>query len=441
MPVSRRPSPILAIVGASSGNLVEWYDFYTYSFTALYFGPVFFPEGDSTSQLLKTAGIFAVGFLMRPIGGWFFGRMADKQGRRASMIASVLLMSAGSLMISLLPGYASIGVWAPFLLLLARMIQGLSVGGEYGASATYMSEVASSGRRGFYSSFQYVTLIGGQLLSLLVLLLLQNALTLEQLKLWGWRIPFVIGALAAVVALFLRRTLEETTTQSDREHSQAGTLSALRRHKRACCTVFGFTAGGSLMFYTFTTYMQKYLVNSAGFEVTVASRVMTGVLLVYMLLQPALGALSDRIGRRNCMIASSLCGTLTTVPLLYAIGQVADPYSAFGLILLALTGISFYTSISGIVKAEMFPVKVRALGVGFCYALSNAIFGGSAEYMALWLKSRGHESWFFYYVAAMSALVLAIALSMPDSRKTSFFHAHNEPGNEPPARPQSGLYS
>src|SRR3954469_14718555 len=203
---------ITAIVAASSGNLVEWYDFYAYAFTSLYFASAFFPSGDATSQLLATAGIFAVGFFMRPLGGWLFGWLADKHGRKTSMVISVLMMCAGSLMIAVLPTYATIGALAPVLLLVARLAQGLSVGGEYGTAATYMSEVAGRGQRGFYSSFQYVTLIGGQLLALLVLVILQQVLSVDQLKAWGWRIPFVGGALAAVVALYLRRSLKETAS-------------------------------------------------------------------------------------------------------------------------------------------------------------------------------------------------------------------------------------
>jgi MHS family alpha-ketoglutarate permease-like MFS transporter len=408
---------VWAIVGGSSGNLVEWYDFYVYSFTALYFASEFFPKGDQTTQLLNAAGVFGAGFLMRPVGSWLFGRIADKHGRRRSMMIAVILMCAGSLLVAVLPTYASIGVAAPFLLLCARLLQGLSVGGEYGTSATYMSEVALHRHRGFFASFQYVTLIGGQLLAVLVLVILQQTLTAEALKSWGWRIPFAVGAVAAVVAFFLRRSLAETTSADVRRNAEAGTLRGVFRYPRSFLTVLGFTAGGSLIFYTFTTYMQKYLVNTAGMTAKTASAVMTMVLLCYMLLQPVFGALSDRIGRRNSMICFGVTTIFMTVPVLSALAHVTDPYAAFGLVLLALACVSFYTSISGLVKAELFPMHVRALGVGLAYAIANAIFGGSAEYVALWFKSIGSESAFFWYVTAMCAIALIAAISMPDTRR------------------------
>jgi MHS family alpha-ketoglutarate permease-like MFS transporter len=412
---------IIAIVGASSGNLVEWYDFYAYAFTSIYFASAFFPSGDATSQLLATAGIFAVGFFMRPLGGWLFGWMADTHGRRTSMVISVLMMCAGSLMIAIMPTYASIGAMAPVLLLVARLTQGLSVGGEYGTAATYMSEVASKGNRGFYSSFQYVTLIGGQLLALLVLAVLQMLLTTEELKAWGWRIPFVIGAMAAIVAMYLRRSLAETASEEAMHSKEAGSvINLLRHHPRAVLIVLAFTMGGSLYFYTFTTYMQKYLVNTAHMDARIVTFVMTVVLVVYMFLQPAFGALSDRIGRRNNMILFTALGALAAVPLLVALGDVSNPYMAFFLVLIALAIASFYTSISGVVKAELFPTQVRALGVGLTYAVANALFGGTAEYVALWLKSSGQEQWFAWYVAGMVAIGLAASLIMPDTRKYGF---------------------
>jgi MFS transporter, MHS family, alpha-ketoglutarate permease len=405
---------IFAIVGSSSGNLVEWYDFYCYAFFALYFAPAFFPSGDTTSQLLQTAGIFAVGFFMRPIGGWLFGRIADRVGRRTSMIMSVLMMCGGSLLIGMLPTHGTAGTAAPVMLLIARMIQGLSVGGEYGTSATYMSEIAIKGRRGFFASFQYVTLIGGQLLASLVLVCLQAVMTAEQLTAWGWRIPFFIGAGLAIVALYLRRSLAETRESG--HEKEAGTFGELAKHWRAFCVVLAYTAGGSLSFYTFTTYMQKYLVNTAGMPKTQASQVMTWVLLVYMLIQPIFGALSDKIGRKANMILYSGIGMLMTVPLMSFLGTNKDPYLAFAMITLALAVISFYTGISGIVKAELFPADIRALGVGLSYALANATFGGTAEFVALWFKDVGMETTFFWYVTVMLAIAFAASLIMPNPK-------------------------
>lgn len=416
-----RRKRIFAIVGASSGNLVEWFDFYVYAFFALYFAPSFFPSDDPTVQLVQSAGVFAAGFLMRPIGGWLFGRVADRYGRRTSMMIAVLMMCAGSLMIAFLPTYQSIGVAAPVLLLLARLLQGLSVGGEYGTTATYMSEVALRGQRGFFASFQYVTLIGGQLLAVLVVVVLQQMFDKAELMAWGWRIPFVIGALAAFVSLLLRRSLEETLTAQTRNDKDAGSLKSLFKHHRlAFITVLGYTAGGSLIFYTFTTYMQKYLVNTAKMSPETASFIMTGALFVYMCMQPLFGALSDRIGRRNSMLWFGALGALCTVPILMALKTVTSPIIAFALITLALAIVSFYTSISGLVKAEMFPPQVRALGVGLSYAVANAVFGGSAEFVALSLKSAGNENAFYWYVTVMMVIAFLFSFRLP--RQAAYLH-------------------
>ncbi len=408
-------------MAASSGNLVEWFDFYVYAFSAIYFAAAFFPKGDPTVQLLNTAGVFAAGFLMRPIGGWLFGRIADKYGRKKSMLISVTMMCAGSLVIACLPTYAQIGAWAPFLLLLCRLFQGLSVGGEYGTTATYMSEVALKGQRGFFSSFQYVTLIGGQLLAVLLIVILEAVLSDAELRAWGWRIPFVVGAAAAVVAMLLRRTLHETQSTEAMQNKETGTLGNLfKHHWRAFVTVLGYTAGGSLIFYTFTTYMQKYLVNSVGLPIKTASYVMTVCLFVYMCMQPLFGALSDRIGRRTSMMLFGALGALGTVPILTTLHQASSPVTAGLLILVALAIVSFYTSISGIVKAEMFPPEVRALGVGLAYAVANAIFGGSAEFVALALKNASHENAFFWYVTVMMVIAFLFSLRLP--KQAAYLH-------------------
>src|SRR3954468_19992257 len=423
---------VRAIIAGSSGNLVEWYDFYVYSFTALYFASEFFPKGNQTTQLLNAAGVFAAGFLMRPVGSWLFGWLADKRGRRFSMMVAVVLMCAGSLMVALLPTYAAIGVGAPALLLVARLLQGLSVGGEYGTAATYMSEVAEHGHRGFYSSFQYVTLIGGQLLATLVLVVLQQFLDDAELRAWGWRIPFFIGAIAAVIAFFLRRSLVETTSRTVREHREAGTLRGMLRYPRSFFIVMGFTAAGSLTFYTFTTYMQKYLANTAGMDTRHATSTMTAALFCFMLLQPAFGALADKIGRRTSMLCFSVLMMIVTVPIMLTLGNVTEPLTAFWFIMLAMLCISFYTSISGLIKAELFPMHVRALGVGLSYAIANAVFGGTAEYVALWFKSEGHETLFFWYVVCIAAVAFIAVLAMPETRHKGFLTAdegkHLEPG-------------
>ncbi|MEQ1714554.1 MAG: MFS transporter [Hyphomicrobium sp.] len=410
---------IRAILVGSSGNLVEYYDFYVYAAFSLYFAKSFFPAGDQTAQLLASAGIFAVGFLMRPLGAWGFGRLADRQGRRIALTSSVLLMCIGSAMIALTPTYESIGVAAPIILLVARLIQGLSLGGEYGTSATYLSEMATEKRRGFYSSFQYVTLIGGQLSAMLVLIVLQKlVLTEQQLVDWGWRIPFVIGALLAVVAYRMRRDMHETEafTRSTRRNSS---LRTLLEHPREIAIVVGLTMGGTVAFYTYTTYMQKFLVNTSGFAKDTATLISASALFLYMLMQPVVGALSDKVGRRPVLIAFGVLGTLTTVPILTALQETRDPIIAFLLILTGLTIVSGYTSINAVVKAELFPTHVRALGVGLPFAITVALFGGTAEYIGLWLKKMGNETAFYWYITGCIAVSLVVYAGMRDTRDTS----------------------
>lgn len=408
-------------MGGSVGNLVEWYDWYAYSFFSLYFAPAFFPQTDPTAQYLNTAGIFAVGFFMRPIGGWLFGSMADRVGRKQAMTVSVLLMSLGSLLIACIPSYDSIGILAPILLFLARLVQGLSVGGEYGTSATYLSEMASKDRRGFYSSFQYVTLIGGQLAAVAIQLLLQKwILTEEEMRQWGWRIPFAIGALLSVVAFYIRRKLDETSSfENIQKTERKGTVRELLRHPRAILTVIGLTLGGTIAFYTYSVYMQKFLVNTVLLSKEQATLISFGSLLLFALVQPLLGLLSDHIGRKPLLLGFGLMGTFFTVPLLTALSQTRSDGMAFLLIMAGLLIVSGYTSINAVVKAELFPAEVRALGVGLPYALTTAVFGGTAEYIALWLKKSGHESWFYWYVTVCIFISLVVYYRMSDTRKTS----------------------
>src|SRR3954464_2823158 len=416
-----------AIFIGSIGNLVEWYDFYAYTAFALYFAPAFFPGNDPVVQQLNVAVVFAATFLMRPLGARLFGYIADHYGRRISLTLSVVFMCFGSLIIAWSPTYATIGFAAPLICALACFIKGLSLGGEYGASATYLSEVADPKHRGFYSSFQYVTLIGGQLTAIIVLLLLQKVfLTPEQLRDWGWRIPFVIGALLAIFAAVMRRNLHETEAfeEAKKLTKPTGSIRGLLKYPRELLLVVGLTAGGTAAFYTFTTYMQTFVKLSVGLTADQTTFVIFGSLIFATLLQPIYGGLSDRIGRTPLLILFGLAGTLSTVPILTTLKETKSPFTAFLLICAAWVFVAGYTSINAVVKAELFPTNVRALGVGLPYAITVSLFGGTAPAIALYFKSLGHEDWFYYYLSGIIFLSLIIYASMRDTKHASAMHRH-----------------
>ena len=455
-----------AILGGSAGNFVEWYDWFAYSAFTLYFADHFFPKGDQTAQLLQAAAVFAVGFLARPVGAWAMGHYADRYGRRSALALAVALMSTGSFAIALIPSYATIGVLAPVALTLARIVQGLSVGGEYGASATYMSEMAGRARRGFWSSFQYVTLIMGQLVATVVLLVLQHMLDKPDLEAWGWRIPFAIGGLLAIVVFWIRSGLEESTSfksvavadraRLDPTHMRwvGGLLVAALavcaalfathnpnalslsiatlvlwqlslaaplfvKHPREVAMVAGLTAAGSLAFYAYTTYMPKFLVNTAGFTKDLATAVSASSLLVYMCVQPLVGALSDKVGRRTTLSLAFGLGTVFTYPIFSALSHATSFLPAFALVTALVLIHSGYSSVSAVVKAELFPTHIRAMGVALPYAIANTVFGGTAEYVALWFKSEKLESGFYIYVAAIMAVAFLIAVRLRDTNRTT----------------------
>jgi len=425
-PLAHRPPTrrerMKAIIGGSTGNLVEWYDWYAYAAFTLYFAPHFFPNEDRTAQLLSAAGIFAVGFLMRPIGAWMMGVYADRHGRKSGLTLSVGLMCAGSLLIAVTPGYEVIGVGAPLLLVLARLMQGLSIGGEYGASATYLSEMAGRNRRGFYSSFQYVTLIAGQLVAICVLLLLQATLNDAQLDAWGWRIPFLIGGALAIVVFWLRRGLTETQSYAAAKLEgvpRSGFVELVTKHPRETLTVMLLTAGGTIAFYAYSIYMQKFLVNTTGLSRETASQINGITLFVFMLLQPVAGMLSDRVGRKPLMVGFGVLGLLGTYPIFSTLAVTRDPLVAGLLVMAGLIIVTGYTSINAVVKAELFPSHIRALGVALPYALANTLFGGTAEFVALYFKHIGIEHAFYIYVSAMIAISLIVYIRMRDTQRHS----------------------
>ncbi|MFI1968981.1 MFS transporter [Streptomyces cinnamoneus] len=405
----------------SAGNMVEWFDWFVYASFATYFAGAFFPAGNDTAKLMNTAGIFAVGFFMRPVGGWLLGRVGDRRGRKAALTLTVTLMSASAVLIAVAPTYAVAGYGGAAVLLVARLLQGLSVGGEYAASATYLTEASAPGRRGFASSFQYVSMTAGQLLGLGLLILLQHTLSSAELHSWGWRVPFAVGALGAAVIFYLRRNMLETDVYEESDgaaREDRGTLKALLQHKREALLVMALTMGGTVAYYTYTTYLTKYLSNSAGLPKQTATLVSFCALLVFACLQPLAGALSDRIGRRPLLITFAVGSTFLTVPIMAMLKHAGSFWPALGLSLLALVVVTGYTSINACVKAELFPTGVRSLGVALPYAIANALFGGTAEYVALWFKKGGLEAGFSWYVAGCAAVSLIVYLTMRETRDT-----------------------
>lgn len=403
-------------IRGSSGNLVEWYDVYVYTVFATYFENQFFDKADQNSTIYVYA-IFAVTFITRPIGSWFFGRFADRRGRRAALMVSVSLMAACSMVIALVPSRASIGVAAPIILIICRLVQGFATGGEYGTSATYMSEAATRERRGFFSSFQYVTLVGGHVLAQFTLLIILTALSTAQVSEFGWRIGFAVGGVAAVVVFWLRRSMDESLSTEtlkavqEGKDARAGSLRELfTRYWKPLLLCFLITLGGTVAFYT-------YSVNApAMVKATYKSQPMTATwinllgLIFLMLIQPIGGMISDRVGRKPLLLWFGFGGVVYTYVLITYLPQTHSPIMSFLLVAVAYVILTGYTSINALVKSELFPAHVRALGVGVGYALANSIFGGTAPLIYQALKARGEVPLFIVYVTVCIAASLLVYL-------------------------------
>ncbi|MFE0041866.1 MFS transporter [Streptomyces albireticuli] len=417
-PPSAPRSSIRQLAAASVGNAAEWYDWYAYSFLAVYFADRVFPKGSGNSlvPLLSTFAVFAVGFFMRPVGGLLMGSIADRRGRRAALTATILLMGGGSLLVALTPTYASAGVLAPVVLVVARLIQGLSVGGEFAASTTFLVESAGPGRRGLFSSFQYVSTTIGQLLASGIAALLAHLLTEGQMGDWGWRVPFLVGALISLVGFWIRQGAQETREPArGTDTERPAVFEALRRHPRESLLICGITAGGTLAYYTWTTYLPTYAQVNAGFDKGDALIASTLSLAFFALLQPLGGLLSDKVGRRPLLIGFALGFAILAVPLLHSIT------SAFlSLLLVQCAGmvlLTGYTSIAAAVNAEVFPARVRAAGIGFPYSLTVALFGGTAPYLGTWFKQSGHPGAFPWYVAGLCLVSACVYAVLPETAK------------------------
>lgn len=413
-PTSTRRA-VLNTVRGSAGNLVEWYDVYVYTVFATYFEAQFFDQDDENSTLYIYA-IFAVTFVMRPIGSWFFGRYADRRGRKAALMLSITIMSGCSFVVAIMPTREVIGYWAAVILILARLLQGFATGGEYGTSATYMSEAATANRRGFLSSFQYVTLIGGHVLAQFTLLIALSVLDVDAVTDWGWRIGFFIGGIAALVVLWLRRSMDESLSESHLEairegrDRSAGSLKALfTTYWRPLLLVFLITAGGTVAFYTYTINAPAIVKSTFGKEQALTGTWINLLGLIFlMLLQPVGGLLSDRVGRKPLLVFFGIGGLLYTYVLITFLPQTTSPVVAFLLTAVGYVILTGYTSVNAIVKAELFPAEIRALGVGLGYALANSAFGGTAPLLYQAAKGGDNVGWFIVYVTVVIAVSLAV---------------------------------
>lgn len=410
--------PVRQLLAASVGNAVEWYDWYAYTFLATYIAAEVFPKSADNSlvPLLSTFAVFAVGFFMRPVGGLLMGAIADRHGRRSALTVTILLMGGSSLLVGLTPTYAAVGVLAPVILVAARLLQGLSVGGEFAASTTFLVESAGPGRRGLFSSFQYVSTTAGQLVASGIATLLVDTLSDGQMNGWGWRIPFVLGAVLSLVGFWIRQGAQETRSEEQRQAPRPGLLEALRRHPRESLLICGITAGGTIAYYTWTSYLPTYAELNTNIDKSDALLAGTLSLAFFGLLQPIGGLLSDRFGRRPLLLFFGLGFALLTVPLLHALN---DSFAVLLLVqcagMILLTG---FTSISAAVNAEIFPPRVRAAGIGFPYSLTVALFGGTAPYVGTLFKELDHSGLFPWYVAALCLLSSLVYLRLPETAHT-----------------------
>jgi MHS family alpha-ketoglutarate permease-like MFS transporter len=412
-PASTRRA-VLNTMRGSAGNLVEWYDVYVYTVFASYFEAQFFDKSDKNSTLY-IYGIFAVTFVMRPVGSWFFGRFADRRGRKSALMLSITVMSTCSFVVAVMPTREIIGYWAAVILILARLVQGFATGGEYGTSATYMSEAATANRRGFLSSFQYVTLVGGHVLAQFTLLIVLHFLDTEALSAWGWRIGFFIGGIAALVVLWIRRSMDESLSESHLESIRvgkdraAGSMKALfTTHWRPLLLVFLITAGGTIAFYTYSVNAPAIVKSTFGSDRALAATWVNLLGLIFLMaLQPFGGLLSDRVGRKPLLVFFGVGGVLYTYVLLTFLPQTTSPLLAFVLLAVGYVIITGYTSVNAIVKAELFPAEIRALGVGLGYALANSVFGGTAPLLYQAAKP-DHVTVFIVYVTVVIGVSLAV---------------------------------
>lgn len=419
-----------SFLGTGIGNALEWYDWGIYAAMSAFIATHMFDKSDPTSALLSTLAVFAVGFLARPVGGLFFGRIADIRGRKFSLMLSVALASVGSLVIAVTPDYDSIGVFASLFLLIARLMQGLAHGGELPAAQTYLSEKAPNERRGLWSSWIYVSGTIGNMAGLLVGATLSSVLTHEQMNSWGWRVPFVVGALIGLYALVLRRSMTESEVfraDVDTARDREPLWTSLLAHRKQAFQVIGMTMGATVIYYTWAVNAPAYAQTTL--KIAPAAALWAGLVgnLVFIVCLPLWGMLSDRIGRKPVILIALIGGAVLNIPLN---AMLKD--SAWQLVLtmsIMLAVISAYSAIAPAVYAEMFPTHVRAAGFGFPYSIAIALFGGTAPLLQAWMAEHFHSTAIFpWYAIVLLVFTAATVLTLPETKGIDL---HEHPGNRP----------
>ncbi|GAA1282553.1 MFS transporter [Saccharothrix xinjiangensis] len=405
--------PVRKLVAASIGNAIEWYDWSIYATFSIYFATQVFPKEDARLALINTLAAYAIAFFFRPLGGYLLGRFADLRGRRKAMLLTIVLMAGGSVAIGLLPTYAQVGWLAPVLLLLARIAQGLSLGGEVSNASAYLAEIAPPGRRGRYSAFFYISTGAAVLVASLLGFVLARTLSPEQLSSWGWRVPFLIGGVLGLVGLWMRRSLEET---EQFEHNKAKArqlerplLMTLREHPAAVGRLVGFSMLSTLCYYTFFSALTPFAVTQRGADAVDVFLALSIATALFIALQYPMGALADRYGRKPQLLCWSGATALLVVPLSALIGPGVG-----NLLIVFCVGLGLYTAMTSIapaVMSELFPTELRALGIGSWYNLTVALFGGTAPLVIQWIGGA-----FFLYVGIAAVVAFLVIATMPETK-------------------------
>jgi MFS transporter, MHS family, alpha-ketoglutarate permease len=416
----RHRLPVKTLISASIGNAVEWFDWTVYATFVVYFAGQFFPAENEALALIGATSTYALAFFFRPLGGILLGRFADLRGRKAGMLLTILLMAGGSMVIAILPTYEQVGWLAPILLLLARIAQGMSLGGEVSNASAYLGEIAPPAHRGRYSSFFYVSTGSALLAASLLGVLLTRVLDEDQLNAYGWRIAFFIGGLLGLIGMWLRRSLVETEQFEESAEKARATkhplLQTIKYHPKAVVQLCAFTLLSTLSYYTFFSALTPFAIKFRGADDNdVFLALSIGTALFVALCYP-FGALSDRFGRKPQMLVWSGGYALLIVPLSFLVRD-----NLLSLIVVFCTGLGLYAllaSIAPAVMSELFPTELRATGIGAWYNLTVALFGGTAPLVITALSEAGHPLWFFWYVAIAAAVAFAVILTLKETKGT-----------------------